>query len=47
MIVVLTNLAHLGGTRIEDCIEAAYNVISKRTGKMVNGSFQKDKKKKK
>ena len=47
MIVVLTNLAHLGGTRIEDCIEAAYNVISKRTGKMVNGSFQKDKKKNK
>ena len=47
MIVVLTNLAHLGGTRIEDCIETAYNVISKRTGKMVNGSFQKDKKKKK
>jgi len=42
MVVVLTNLAHLGGTTIEDCIDSAYNVISKRTGKMVNGTFVKD-----
>jgi NTP pyrophosphatase (non-canonical NTP hydrolase) len=44
MVVVLTNLAHLGGTTIEDCIDAAYDVISKRTGKMVNGTFVKDEK---
>jgi hypothetical protein len=25
-----------------DCLESAYNVISKRTGKMVNGQFVKD-----
>ena len=42
MIVVLTNLAHLGGTTIEECIDSAYEVISKRTGKMVNGTFVKD-----
>ena len=43
MVVVLTNLAHLGGTTIENCVDSAYNVISKRTGKMVNGTFVKDK----
>ena len=44
MVVVLTNLAHMGGTTIEDCIDTAYDVISKRTGKMVNGTFVKDEK---
>ncbi len=44
MVVVLTNLAHLGGTTIENCIDEAYKVISKRTGKMVNGTFVKDEK---
>ncbi len=43
IVVVLTNLAHLKGLRIEDCINSAYSVISKRTGKMVNGTFVKDK----
>ena len=42
MVVVLTNLAHLHGTEIEYCIEDAYNVISERTGKMINGTFVKD-----
>ena len=42
MVVVLTNLAYLGGTNIEDCIDSAYDVIRKRTGKMVNGTFVKD-----
>jgi len=42
MVVVLTNLAHLGNTSIEACVDSAYNVISKRTGKMVNGTFVKD-----
>jgi len=42
MVVVLTNLAHLHGTNIETCIAEAYNVISKRKGKMINGTFVKD-----
>jgi hypothetical protein len=27
---------------IEECVESAWEVISKRTGKMVNGTFVKD-----
>ncbi len=42
MVVVLTNLAHLNNVNIETCIAEAYKVISKRTGKMVNGTFVKD-----
>lgn len=42
IVVVLTNLSHLAGYKIEDCIQAAYDVISKRTGKMINGTFVKD-----
>ncbi len=42
MVVVLTNLAHLQGFAIEDCIDSAYNVIAARTGKMINGTFVKD-----
>ncbi len=41
-VVVLTNLAHLRGITIEHCIDEAYNVIAKRTGKMINGTFVKD-----
>ena len=41
-VVVLTNLAKLAGTTIEDCIEVAYNEIKDRTGKMDNGTFKKD-----
>ena len=41
MTVVLTNLAQLEGVKIEDCIDVAYNVIAKRTGKMINGTFVK------
>ena len=41
-VVVLTNLAELMGVSIEECIASAYGVISKRTGKMVNGTFKKD-----
>ena len=41
-VVVLTNLAELHGVTIEECIASAYGVISKRTGKMVNGTFKKD-----
>ena len=42
MVVVLTNLAELIGTPIEECVARAYDVIAKRTGKMVNGTFKKD-----
>jgi hypothetical protein len=42
MVVVLTNLSELIDVPIEECIESAYEVISKRTGKMVNGTFVKD-----
>ena len=42
MIVVLTSIAKFKGMFIEDCIKSAYDVIAKRTGKMVNGTFVKD-----
>ena len=42
MIVVLTSIAKFEGMFIEDCIKSAYDVIAKRTGKMVNGTFVKD-----
>lgn len=41
-VVVLTNLAALKGYTIEECINSAYSVIAKRTGKMINGTFVKD-----
>ena len=41
-VVVLTNLAELQGVSIEKCINVAYNTISQRSGKMVNGTFVKD-----
>jgi len=42
MVVVLTNLSELIDVPIEECIESAYEVISQRTGKMINGTFVKD-----
>ena len=42
MVVVLTNLAHLGGVSIEECIDSAYNEIKNRKGKMSNGTFVKN-----
>jgi len=41
MIVVLTNLAHLEGFQVEECIDSAYQEIAVRTGKMINGTFVK------
>ena len=40
--VVLTNLAHLEGLKIEECIQSAYDVIKSRQGEMVNGTFIKN-----
>lgn len=42
MVVVLTNLAELRRVKIEHCIDSAYEVISKREGKMINGTFVKN-----
>jgi len=41
-IVVLTNLAHLLGFKVEDCIDAAYDEIKNRKGSMQNGTFVKN-----
>jgi NTP pyrophosphatase (non-canonical NTP hydrolase) len=41
-IVVLTSIAYFNGTSIEECINSAYNVISKRKGEMINGTFIKE-----
>lgn len=40
--VVLTILAKQLGFQIEDSAEAAYNKISKRKGKLINGIFVKE-----
>jgi len=42
-VVVLTSIAHMRGVTIEQCLDEAYNVISKRKGKMINGTFVKNK----
>ncbi len=42
VLVTLIIGAEMQGLRLEDCLESAYNVISKRTGKMVDGQFKKD-----
>ena len=41
-VVVLTNLAALNGVNIEDCINGSYQVIAKRKGQMINGTFVKE-----
>ena len=40
-VVVLVNLAHLCGYKLEDCIESAYNEIKNRKGSMQDGAFVK------
>lgn len=42
IMVTLIIQAKMQGMTIEECLNAAYDVISKRTGKMVNGQFVKD-----
>ena len=41
--VVLILLAEIIGVPFEECLSAAYHIISQRTGKMVGGVFVKDK----
>ena len=44
IIVTIIIQAKMQGLTIEECLQSAYDVISKRTGKMVNGQFIKDNK---
>lgn len=41
IVVVLTNLAHLEGLKLEDCVVSAYTEIANRKGSMKNGTFVK------
>ena len=40
--VTLIMQCHIQGVTFEECLQSAYNVISKRKGKMVNGQFVKE-----
>jgi NTP pyrophosphatase (non-canonical NTP hydrolase) len=44
IMVTIIIQAKMQGLTIEECLQSAYDVISKRTGKMVNGQFIKDNK---
>lgn len=41
-LVVLTIIAHMLDSDLEECYQLAYDKISKRTGTMINGVFVKD-----
>lgn len=41
-VIVLTNLAKLKGYDIEQCINGSYDIIAKRKGQMINGTFVKE-----
>lgn len=42
-IVTLIGVCEMYGVTLEECLQQAYDVISKRTGRMENGVFVKDK----
>ncbi len=42
IMVTIIIQAKMQGLSVEDCLESAYNVISQRTGRMINGQFVKD-----
>lgn len=42
IVVTLIMQTHAWDLTLVECVEQAYNVISKRTGKMVDGIFVKD-----
>jgi len=42
IVVTLIIQAYMNGTTINECLQQAYDVISKRTGRMENGIFVKD-----
>lgn len=43
ILVTIIIQAEMQGLSLESCLESAYNVISRRTGKMIDGQFVKDK----
>lgn len=42
ILVTIIIQAEMQGLSLTECLESAYNVIAKRTGKMVDGQFVKD-----
>ena len=42
ILVTIIIQAEMQGVSLTECLNSAYNVISKRTGKMVDGQFVKD-----
>lgn len=42
ILVTIIIQAEMQGLKLEDCLQSAYNVISKRTGVMRDGQFIKD-----
>jgi NTP pyrophosphatase (non-canonical NTP hydrolase) len=42
IMVTIIIQAKMQGMDIEDCLQCAYNVISKRKGEMINGTFVKN-----
>lgn len=42
ILVTIIIQAEMQGLSLIECLESAYNVIAKRTGKMVDGQFIKD-----
>lgn len=43
ILVTIIIQSEMQGLKLEDCLQSAYNVISKRTGVMIDGQFVKDK----
>ena len=41
MVTILIQ-AHMQNMSLEECLESAYNIISKRKGKMIDGQFVKE-----
>ena len=42
ILVTIIIQAEMQGLKLVDCLESAYNIISKRTGVMKDGQFHKD-----
>lgn len=42
ILVTIIIQAEMQGLKLTECLESAYNVISKRTGEMKNGTFVKN-----
>jgi len=43
ILVTIIIQAEMQGLSLEECLQSAYNVISKRKGSMINGQFVKEK----